>query len=57
MAGTFDGQRQLIDIINPDDGLRAASSPSRLSRFDPQPSSAALISWRQSRQSDHYPRT
>jgi hypothetical protein len=27
------------------------------SRLDPQPSSAALISWRQSRQSDHYPRT
>jgi hypothetical protein len=35
-AGTIDGQRQLTDIINPDDSLRAASSPSRLSRPDPK---------------------
>jgi len=51
MAGTFDGQRQLIDIINPDDGLRAASSPSRLSRFDPKQNFNAIKSTAQSRRS------
>ena len=35
VAGTFDAQRKLTDIINPDDSLRAASSPGRLSRPDP----------------------
>jgi len=32
---TFDSQRQLTDIFNPVDSMRAASSPSRLSRPDP----------------------